>query len=190
MRISRVVLVLVLVAACIVAVVATRDDGKPSEPDAPPRGPALFSGKWGSVGFEDVALSIPVEFGRQTDYGKEQRIFLGPEINGFRASVQVIRQSYGGTTRQWFGRWRDKYLRGPRGITKVIESGPARVAGSSGYVLVYQIPQGDRIFINIAWLWVRNGHGYIVRGLAEKESFVAVYRDVFEKVKSTVRLVP
>jgi hypothetical protein len=176
------VLILVLVAAC--------DDEEP--PETAPRGPALFSGKWVGVKFEDVALAVPEEFTRDVrDFQNGQRLFCGPtDKNGCTPSVQVIRQPYAGTTRQWFERWRDKHLRGPRGITKVIESGPAAIGGRSGYALVYQIPEGEWVYLTIAWLWVENGHGYIVRGHAEKQSCVAVYRDVFEKVKSTVRLMP
>jgi hypothetical protein len=184
-RIPRVLLILVLAAAC-------EDEPEP-EPAPVPRLPAGLpgAGKWQAVRFEDVAFMVPEEFARKVrDYQNGQRLFFGPAVNGFEPSVQVIRQPFSGTTREWFERWRDKHRQGPRGITRVIDSGSTTVAGLAAYELVYQIPQDDRVFKYVAWLWVRNGHGYIVRGLAEDKSFAAVYRPVFEKVKSTVRLMP
>lgn len=165
------------------------DKPEPEPPTQPLRGP--LSGKARSVYFEDVALEVPEEFANKVrDYGKGQRLFFGPATDGFEPSVQVIRQPFKGSSREWFERWRDKYSQGPRGITRVIESGPATVGGFSGHVLVYQIPEGDRVFMNIAWLWVRGGYGYIVRGLAEQQSFVMFYRRVFERVRDTVRPKP
>lgn len=196
---ARVRLAIGLVLFLLVAgVVYTKWDARRREqPEAetPPAAPdALFPGRWGQVRFQNVSLNLPLAFGEKQDHGTHQRLYFGPEVDGFRPQVQIIQVPLKRPGEVWVAREIAKRKEDRTGRYRFVEEGPARLPGRFGRYMIYveksraSATGPEREFTTIAWLWTGDGRGYTVRGLAEQPSFVAGFRRFFQQVITTARV--